>query len=172
MNLKRIIIDAILIFILCSFLHFLYNLIPTFFTSIFAPVNESIWEHLKMIFSASIIYSLFSNFYYKEKEIFFKGYLRGMLTIIILLIIYLPFRLIFGEVMIITLIILFLSIFISEILVFKIIEKKHFKYLNIISAFLIIINFVIFTFLTYNPIKTFLFLDTESNKYGIDIVEK
>ena len=46
------------------------------------------------------------------------------------------------------------------------------KYLNIISAFLIIINFVIFTFLTYNPIKTFLFLDTESNKYGIDIVEK
>lgn len=172
MNFKKIIVNTIFIFVLCSMFHFLYDLIPCFVTSIFAPVNESIWEHLKMIFSASVLYSFLSNIYYKDNDIFLKGYLRGMFTIIILLIIYLPFRLLFGEVMIVTLLILLISIFVSEIITFKITEKKRYKYLNIISAFLIIINFIIFTYLTYNPIKTFLFLDTESDKYGIDVIKK
>lgn len=171
MNLKKIIFNSFGIFILCSLFHFLYDLIPCFITSIFAPVNESIWEHLKMIFSASIFYTLLSNFYYKDKNVFFISYLRGMLAIIILLIIYLPFRALFGEVMIATLIILFISIFLSEIILQKI-NKKHYKILNFISVFLILINFILFTYFTYYPIKTFLFYDTESKKYGIDILDQ
>lgn len=31
-------------------LHFLYDLIPCVITAPFAPVNESIWEHLKLIY--------------------------------------------------------------------------------------------------------------------------
>jgi len=171
LNFKNIIINTILIFIVCSIFHFVYDLVPSFVTSIFFPVNESIWEHLKLIFTSSIVYTLISNLYYKDNNQFLIGYLRGMFTIIILLIIYLPIRKLFGEVMIVTLIILFISILLSETIVNKII-KKHYNKLNIISVFLIIINFIIFTYLTYNPIKSYLFYDTESNKYGIDILNK
>lgn len=171
MNWKKAMINSIFIFILCSLIHFLYDFIPCFITSIFAPVNESIWEHLKMIFSASVIYTLLSNLYYKDQNVFLISYLRGMFTIFILLAIYLPFRSIFGEIMLATLIILFISILLSEIIVQKII-KKHYSFLNLISAFLILINFILFTYFTYYPIKTFLFFDTESHKYGIDILDQ
>ena len=171
LNLKKIIINTIFIFIVCSIFHFIYNLIPSFITAIFFPVNESIWEHLKLIFTSTIFYTLISNIYYKDKNVFLIGYLRGMLTIIILLILYLPLRKLFGEVMIITLSILFISILLSEIIINKLI-KKDYSILNTISIFLIIINFIIFTYLTYNPYKSYLFYDTESNKYGIDILNK
>ena len=31
-------------------LHFLYDLLPSFFSALFSPVQESIWEHLKVIY--------------------------------------------------------------------------------------------------------------------------
>ena len=165
------IISVVLVFLVSSLFHFIYVWMPNFFTSLIFPVNESIWEHLKLIFTSCIFYTLISNFYYKDKNVFLLGYLRGMFTIIILLIIYLPLRKLFGEIIYITLSVLFISIVISGFIVNKIL-KKHYAKLNIISVFLIIINFIIFTYLTYNPIKDFLFYDTESNKYGIDILNK
>ena len=33
-----------------SALHFLYDLWPNPLTAVFAPVNESVWEHLKLLF--------------------------------------------------------------------------------------------------------------------------
>ena len=89
-----------------------------------------------------------------------------------MLIIYLPFRYLFGEIMIATLIILFASIFISEIITSFISTEKENQKFNIICLILLIINFIIFAILTYYPLKTDLFLDTQSNKYGIDILNK
>ena len=31
-------------------LHFVYALAPNFVTAVFSPVNESLWEHVKIIF--------------------------------------------------------------------------------------------------------------------------
>lgn len=172
MNYKKIFLNTTIIFILCSIFHFIYNLIPNFVTSLFFPVNESIWEHLKMIFSATVLFSFIYDTLKKEKNTFLKAYIRSMATIIILLILYLPLRFIFGEIMIVTLIVLYISIFIGEIIVSKIEEKKHYRSLNLISAILLIINLFLFIIFTYYPPKNFLFLDTESNKYGIDILNK
>ena len=33
-----------------SALHFLYDLWPNPLTAVFAPVNESVWEHLKLLY--------------------------------------------------------------------------------------------------------------------------
>ena len=163
---KKILINTISIFIISTILHFIYNIFPNFITSIFTPVNESIFEHLKLIFTSTFLYTIISNIFTKEKNIFLISLLKGILTIIILLIIYLPIRYLFGEVLIVTLIILFISILLSEIIINNTI-KKEYKILNIISIFLIIINYIIFTHFTYNPIKTFLFYDTETKSYGI-----
>ena len=43
---------------------------------------------------------------------------------------------------------------------------------NIIGAILIIINFIVFTYLSYNPIKVGLLYDKPSDKYGIDTLNK
>lgn len=172
MKLKKIIINTICIFVVCSLFHFIYDLFPNFLTSLFFPVNESIWEHLKMIFSASICFSLISNIFYKDKNLAFRSYIRSMASIIILLLLYIPIYYIFGEILVLTLIILFISIFLGEVIASKISEKKHYKYINIVSVLLIIINFSIFFYLTYFPIKEGLFLDRKNNKYGIDISAK
>lgn len=173
MNYKKIIINTIIIFAICSLFHFGYSTFPNFFTSLFFPVNESVWEHLKMIFSASLVFTFISDAISHDKNTFIKAYSRSMLTIIILLIIYLPINYIFGENMIVTLIILFISIFISEIITqakVSIIDTN--KRLNTICLILLIVNFIIFAILTYYPIKADLFYDKESNKYGIDILNK
>ena len=158
MNFKKILINTIIIFIISSILHFIYDIFPCTITSIFTPVNESIFEHLKLIFTSSLIYSILI----KDKK-YSNYYLRGIITNIILLTIYLPFRLISNEILIITLIILFISIFISEILITKI----NINTSKIISILIIIFIYSIFTYLTYYPIKTFIFKDTTNNSYGI-----
>ena len=59
MTLKRSrIISTIGIFLLCFLFHFIYDWIPSYITAIFFPVNESIWEHMKLLFSAIIFYGI------------------------------------------------------------------------------------------------------------------
>ena len=53
---KKIILSSFIIFILSTLFHSLYNYLPCFLTSIIVPVNESIFEHMKMIF----LYVLFT----------------------------------------------------------------------------------------------------------------
>ena len=61
MKLKTIKIISILGIFIISFLsHFIYQIIPNFITSIFFPVNESIFEHMKIIFT-STLYQLPTN---------------------------------------------------------------------------------------------------------------
>ena len=62
MTLKRTrIISTIGIFLLCFSFHFIYDWIPNYITAIFFPVNESIWEHMKLLFSATIFYGVFGG---------------------------------------------------------------------------------------------------------------
>jgi hypothetical protein len=56
-----------------------------------------------------------------------------------------------------------------QILSYYILNSGKIKYEKIIGLSLIIICYIIFGYLTYNPIKTNLFLDTKKNIYGINI---
>ena len=164
---KKEFINSIIIFLICCLIHFTYSTFPNVITSIISPVNESIWEHFKMLFSSSVIYSAITLIWSKEKNFFLKTYLRSMLSTLILAIIYLPIYYIFGEHLIITLIILFLSILTTEIIINKIPKKKNYYILNIISSITLIINLIIFIYLTYHPLHYDIFYDTENKQYGI-----
>ncbi|MBQ8795606.1 MAG: hypothetical protein IJZ54_04205 [Clostridia bacterium] len=48
---------AFIVFIIATLLHFLYDLSPSVLTALFASVNESIWEHIKIFSVAFIFYS-------------------------------------------------------------------------------------------------------------------
>lgn len=172
MNFKKLAKNSIIIFLLCCLCHFGYSAFPNFISSIFFPVNESIFEHLKMLFTAEILFSIGCFLFIKDKNQYLRMLLRGYLSIFILLLLYLPIYYLFGEIMILTLIILLITIFITEYILCFLSNKKHHPYLNMASIFLIIITYVIFAYLTYYPIKENLFLDKENNKYGIDILNK
>ncbi|MBE6984912.1 MAG: hypothetical protein E7434_04745 [Ruminococcaceae bacterium] len=56
---KRFIIAAIFASALGSALHFLYELLPSIPTALIAPVNESPWEHLKLLYYPTLLAAFF-----------------------------------------------------------------------------------------------------------------
>ena len=116
MNLKKLkIIDIIIIFILTFIFHFLYDLIPNNFTAIFFPVNESIWEHMKLLYTPIILTSLFDYFITNQNKIklnnFFTSiFISSILSIILYLDIYMPIHNTFGHNATFAIILLFIII--------------------------------------------------------------
>lgn len=170
---KSRIISTIGIFLLCFLFHFLFDWLPSSITAIFFPVNESIWEHMKLLFSAVVFYGIIDYIILQKFKIkynnFFTSLFVSAITIIpIYLIMFLPIYYKIGENMIITIGIMLLSIIFSQIINFKIFKKNKFDKLNIFSFILIIISYIIFAYLTYFPIKKPLFFDIKEEKYGLN----
>ena len=166
------IIGIIISFILSFFLHFLYNVFPNFITSIISPVNESIWEHMKLIVTSSLIFSFIEYFIYKKKAIkvnnFFLSYaISSIIGIILYLIIYLPIDKLFGHNLIFAIILLLITFIIINIINYYIMNYKEIKYSNLIGLIIIITIYIIFGYLTYNPRNTTLFYDNSTNHFGI-----
>lgn len=172
MNTKKLkVIGTIIAFTLCFPLHFLYDKFPNFITSIFSPVNQSIWEHMKILFGSIILSGVIQKIIVLTKKlkinnICLSNFIGAITSIPIFLIIFLPIYNILGENIIITIIIMFMTIAISEIISYKIMNKKDFK-LEKKTIFFVIIIYIIFAILTYYPLKIDLFIDPENSTYGI-----
>ena len=89
MSLKKNIIAFFVISILGTLGHFIYEWTnENYFCGLFFPVNESTWEHLKLLFFPTVIYSAAEYLILKDKP---KNFLPavvisvicGMLTIIV-----------------------------------------------------------------------------------------
>ncbi len=173
MSLKKDkIIGVVIIFILCFIFHFVYELIPSKITSIFFPVNESIWEHMKLIFTSVVVYGIIDYIILNKFKIKYNNFLTALFisafTIIpIFLIIYLPFYHKIGPKMFLNIGVMLISIIIVEIINYYILKSKACN-CEIISLSLIIICYIILGYLTFHPIKNYLFFDTEKEKYGIN----
>jgi len=174
MTLKKTrIISTIGIFLLCFLFHFIYDWLSCTLTAIFFPVNESIWEHMKLLFSAVCFYGIIDYIILQKFNIkynnFFTALFVSALTIIpIYLSMFLPVYYKIGENMVITIGIMLISIIISQVISFYILKANDLDKLNIISFILIIITYIVFAYLTYYPIKNELFFDTQEEKYGLN----
>ncbi len=173
LNIKKIkIIGIIIAFILCFPLHFIYDKFPNFITSIFFPVNESIWEHMKILFGSIIISGVIQKIIVilkkdKINNMCFSNFIAAITSIPIFLIIFLPFYFIIGENIIINIIIMLITIIISEIISYLITNMKDYKLENVVILFVIII-YIIFALLTYYPPRNFLFIEEKTLSYGIN----
>lgn len=164
-------IGVIVAFLLCFPLHFLYDKIPCFITSIIAPVNESIAEHMKILFGSILISGVIQKIIVKVKHLRYKNIcisnvVAAFLSIPIFLVIYLPIYNSFGEYLPLTIFLMLLAIIISQIISIFIINKKDLKMENL-SIVLVIIIYIIFGLLTYFPPQNELFLDPINITYGI-----
>ena len=90
-----------------------------------------------------------------------------VIGIIFYLLIYLPIDYIFGHSMIIAITLLFITFIVVEVISSYIMNYKDIKYSNVIGVGLIILMYLIFGYLTYNPIKSDLFYDIQKKIYGI-----
>ena len=172
MSLKKIkIIGIVIAFILCFPLHFLYDAFPSFLTSIIAPVNESIAEHMKLLFTSIIISGIIQKIIVIVKKLDYKNicisnFIAAIVSIPIFLIIFLPIYYAIGENLTINIILMLITIIISEIISYLIIKKEDLELENK-TIFFVIIIYIIFGLLTYYPPKIDLFLDPTHLYYGI-----
>ena len=69
-----------------TILHFLYDwLSESTFIAPFSSINESTWEHMKLLFWPTFIFAIIQSFLFKEREDFWCVKLRGILLGIILI---------------------------------------------------------------------------------------
>ena len=167
------IISMIFIFLIGFIIHNLYEWCPNIVTLILSPVNESVFEHMKMIYTSYIIWIIVKHFILKkynikENNFLLKELLIFLFNIALFLTIYWPIYYKFGENMLVTLTIYLVTIIISQILNYFIEFKKDSNVLNIISLIVIFLIYALTTYLTYNPPICRFFLDPTNNSYGLN----
>lgn len=174
MNLKKVKIISIFGVFLLSFLsHFIYTWVPNTLTSFLFPVNESIWEHMKIIVTSYIIYGFIDYILLRKYNLIHNNFLFQLICVpvmgvIIYLIIFLPIYNLIGESMVVSIGLLFFVYILMSILSYYFLKEEDNKLLKYASIPFIIVVYLIFIYLTYNPPKNYIFYDTNKNVYGLD----
>lgn len=167
-NLKYILISSIIIYGLTFLAHFVFGIFQNDIIAVFFNTNESIFQHMKMIFTCFFIF-YFILFIVRRKfnfeNVFLTCLISSICCIAFFLVIYIPVYLRFGEAMIFTFILLFVSIAFGQFMSSSFLIKKDYREVDIISIILISIIFIIGGYLTYNPIESFIFWDPQHETY-------
>ncbi len=175
MNLKKYhIIGFIFTAIIGSLLHFTYKFFDeNIIIGYFSPVNESTWEHLKLLITPVIIFSLFEYFIYGkgfDNFIIVKALsiLLGMITIIASF--YTYTGILGNNYLLLDIATFILGLFVTYYFSYKMLQtkflyKENSNYIGIFIIFLIVFFMMYFTI---NPPKINLFLDPITNTYGIN----
>lgn len=170
MNKKRIIIGSIIILGLSFLFHSVYEKFPSTLISYFFPVNESIWEHNKMIVLSFLVWAIIEKVFSKSgKSVIFLNLIAAILCIVLLNATFTPIYLYIlkkKENLILTIILYAISIICSFIISEKFLFEKNDK-LEILSIVGYATIFIIMGILTYNPPHLPLFYDYKAEIYGI-----
>ncbi len=167
------IISITSIFILSILTHSLYDKFPNILTSFFYPVNESIFEHMKMLNMSYLIWSIIEFILLKKNNLETKNFKASIVislifNIFIFLIIYIPIYKLFGYNAVITILLYLLSIIISQFISFKVLSStKDYYFLNKYFFVIIFIILLTFIYLTYYPPKVDIFIDKLNKKIGL-----
>ena len=162
-----LIIGIIIICIVGTLLHFVYEWSHhNKIVAIFAAVNESTWEHIKIGMTPTILWSLI----YINKPSYIVSLSLSLLTIILVIpIIFYTYTLFTKKAILIVDIISFcITITLSQLVFHYFINLNISSIYTYLSIGLLIIElFCYFTF-TYYPFKNFIFKDPITHKYGVE----
>ncbi len=160
---KKNIFMIIFLFLLSFLWHFMYDWFPCVLTSIFFPVNESIWEHMKIIFYCLFIGGVLEK---KGNNYYLNILVKPLVGVLFYLIIFIPLYLIFGESMFISLSLMLFTYIIMELLGIKISKQEELN-IKALPIIIIILISILFSILTFYPLHNFLFFDSVKLGYGI-----
>lgn len=171
--LKKHILAFFVISTIGTLLHFVYELSNnTYLIGIFTPVNESVFEHLKMIIYPIILVMGYEHIMFKGNSNYILAKVVSIITamLVIITIFYTYTTFTNNSVIIIDIITYYVSIFIGELCSYKILKNKNNKdygLLNKHSKIMLISLIWIFMFCTFYPPKLDIFRDPITNTYGI-----
>jgi len=167
-------ISAIIWSILTFISHFMYDWFPNNVIASFFPINESVWEHMKLFVTPAIITFTFEMIYMKIKRICIQNNYLSLLIEIMsstgaFLTIFLPYYYNFKHNLFITLIMMFIAIGISKYLGYIVVSEKNELIPNIVSIPIILIIVIVNIIFTFNPLNNGLFIDLTKNSNNIAI---
>lgn len=171
-----ILLSIPILIILGSLMHFIYEWSGNLtIVGILAPINESVWEHLKLTLYPTILWWLIGYFIFKRKctiskEQWFSSAAVAVITchLVILSFFYTYTGALGIESLMLDIFSLFLGVIISQYLA---LHLYKFAKLNTVTYFIAIIIFIFliitFTLFTFNPPHFPIFMDSITGKYGI-----
>lgn len=172
MSLKKIkIINVVFLFLLSFLWHFVYDWFPNNIFALFFPVNESIWEHMKIIYFCLFMGSILEFVLCKKNNIkinnfYIEAMVKSILGVIFYLIIFVPFYLWLGESMFISISLMLITYIFMEYIGYKILTGEEMN-INILPVVIIALGCIMFVILTFYPLHNFLFFDEVKFGYGI-----
>ena len=167
--------SSIAIFILCALFHFLYKWSDyNLLVGIIAPINESIFQHIKMIFIPIVLYYLVTYFIFRKNEMIninkwaMYPVITFLITSIIIIILYYTLKYGFSiSSMFLDILSLFIGLVASSLICIKLeISKNSFEIPYYISIILILMLFGLLTLFNFYPREVNFFLDKVNNTYG------
>ena len=169
---KYEIIGFIFVSVLGTLSHFLYEwLNESKIIALFCPVNESVWEHSKLLFFPYLIWAIAEYFLLNKQENFFSSKIKGVLCGMVFIVsFFYTYSGITGK---ISTFIDILSFFIGTAISFIISyimmrnSKRGSKIGEIISVILFISISITFFLFTFVPPLIPLFEDPQKFTYGI-----
>ena len=154
-----------------SLLHFLYDWTNSPVVAVFSAVNESTWEHLKLLFFPAFVFSVIeSKFLLKSYPNFWQTKLMGIMTGIVLIpALFYTYNGAFGKspdwLNIVFFLIVVVFVFYLETKIFN--EKPSTRFRRIFTIISLCVMAVLFGVFTFLPPKLPLFIDPITNTYGI-----
>ena len=164
-------IGIILIAIVGTLLHFVYEWSHhNKFVAIFAAVNESTWEHIKICMTPTILWSLYDGYVYGLNSNYLIGKSLSLLTIILLIpLLFYTYTLFTKKsILWVDVICFYITVICSQQVFHSIITLETLPFIiHYLSGILLFLEIGAYMFLTFNPLKNFIFEDPISHKYGL-----
>lgn len=164
-------ISILIICILGTLGHFLYEISGhNKIVALFAAVNESTWEHIKIALTPMFLMCLIDGYKYGLYGNYFIAKSLSLLVIIILIpIIFYSYTSITKKAILpIDIITFYVVIIVAQLTFYKVISLESFGFIyNYIGLILMFVIFGTYMSATMLPMKNFLFKDPISKKYGI-----
>ena len=170
---KLLLISVPFLFVVGSVFHFVYELSgKKKIAGLFSPVNESIFEHSKLLLIPLIMFWGIGYYFLKDKVNIDNYFLAMLVSIVVsittMICFYYTYKEFIGNSYLwVDIFDLLLSFFIGQVV------ANHFYVYGegmpfLISILIIIIIFISYVYLTFNPIKTPFFYDKKNEIYGIN----
>lgn len=166
------VIGTIFIIVMGSLGHFLYEWTnKNKIVGYFAAVNESTWEHIKLVIAPTFLWLIIEyHFYYMNPNLFFARFIGLLLMILTIPVLFYGYKVIFKKNNFIVDILIYIVAVILGQYIFSLIIKininnlwlRHIGIIGLISIFLMYMT------RTYVPKKNFIFKDPVTKKYGIE----
>ncbi|EYE87845.1 hypothetical protein Q428_11060 [Fervidicella metallireducens AeB] len=135
------------------------------------PVNESVWEHLKLGFTSLLIFSIFEYPNLKNyANNYFIAKASGIIVfnLIIVLLFYLYTSIAGHSILILDISLYVAGCILCQIISYKFMCRKSFpKSISLISIVFIILQLASFIIFTFNPPRLPIFMDSKTKSYGI-----